>query len=302
MVTGCLLIDAPPAAAQPIVVTAQPLLSAPPHWTGSQPPSHGTRGDGAARPHGASGHGPPSRQAPRHGPLSREAWPPSHPAAPSSHHAPTRPTPPAGSPGMTTQAGGLSPQSATSPPAGTVEERGRTSPGAGGRSRQGRGGSGELRIQAWAGRSDRGAGNPNRPAGPKPHVSAHPGANGGRGADGKGAAAAGLLQLVTRPERLFGMNVSPLAPVAPVASGRPGPSSTSAGPAMVMPPNPFRLPFFLPRGWEGDTVQAATKLKVPLALLAAMVVFALVQALVDRRDPKLSEAPERPGEDSVGFE
>ena len=367
MITSCLL-DAPPAAAQPILAAARPILATAPHWMGSQPPSHGTHGDGGARLHGgppsrgaAPGHnsraGSPDRASTQTGGLSvRVAMStpggsayagPSGDISSLSTATPSAAAP-AASPSAATPA--ASPSAAT--PAATssavyvvtavpVEEQGRTSPGSGGRSRQASAGGGELHTQAWAGRSGSAARHPNRQAGPdrkgraNPHAAApaapranrsakpaaegrpqgHPGtrsstapaappagsartgSDGGRGAGGN--ASGGLALFVTRPERLFGINLSPLAPVA---TGSPGPSTSSPGPALVLPPDPFHLPFFLPRGWEGDTLQAATKLKVPLALLAAMAVFALVQALVDRRDPKLSEAPERPGEDSVGFE
>ena len=104
-----------------------------------------------------------------------------------------------------------------------------------------------------------------------------------------------------RPERLA-LPFSPLA-FAPAAAG-PGPTPLRS-PGLPLPSiglNPFHLPFGLPRGWADDTFAESAKLKVPLALLAAMAVFVLAQSLIDRRDPKLSRAPERQGEDSVGFQ
>jgi hypothetical protein len=53
--------------------------------------------------------------------------------------------------------------------------------------------------------------------------------------------------------------------------------------------------------WRGPSMQAATKLSIPILFGAAVAVFALLQALVDRRDPKLSRAPERGDDDTVGF-
>jgi hypothetical protein len=54
-------------------------------------------------------------------------------------------------------------------------------------------------------------------------------------------------------------------------------------------------------GWKGLSLKAATSLKVPIAFGAAVALFMLLQALVDRRDPKLSKAPERGDEDTLGF-
>jgi len=54
--------------------------------------------------------------------------------------------------------------------------------------------------------------------------------------------------------------------------------------------------------WQGLSVQAATKLSIPIYFGAAVMLFILLQALVDRRDPKLSRAPERGEDDTVGFE
>jgi hypothetical protein len=58
---------------------------------------------------------------------------------------------------------------------------------------------------------------------------------------------------------------------------------------------------FLGTGWAGESLQAATRLKVPIALLLAVGLFFLVQSLIDRRDPKVSRAPEHPRDDSVEF-
>ena len=54
--------------------------------------------------------------------------------------------------------------------------------------------------------------------------------------------------------------------------------------------------------WEEASLQAATSLSVPLALGGVVVVFIVVQWLIDRRDPKFVEAPARKDDDSVGFD
>jgi hypothetical protein len=54
-------------------------------------------------------------------------------------------------------------------------------------------------------------------------------------------------------------------------------------------------------GWQGVSLRAATDLTVPLAFGAIVGVFVLLQALIDRWDPKVSRAPERGDDDTVGF-
>jgi len=49
-------------------------------------------------------------------------------------------------------------------------------------------------------------------------------------------------------------------------------------------------------------LQAATDLKVPILFGVVVALFILGQALIDRRDPKMSRAPERNDEDTVGFQ
>ena len=53
--------------------------------------------------------------------------------------------------------------------------------------------------------------------------------------------------------------------------------------------------------WDRLSLSASTDLKVPMLFGAAVGLFVLLQFLVDRRDPKLSSAPERGDDDSVGF-
>jgi hypothetical protein len=55
-------------------------------------------------------------------------------------------------------------------------------------------------------------------------------------------------------------------------------------------------------GWKGVSLRAATNLKVPILFGVVVALFVLGQALIDRRDPKMSRAPERNDEDTVGFE
>jgi hypothetical protein len=55
-------------------------------------------------------------------------------------------------------------------------------------------------------------------------------------------------------------------------------------------------------GWSGASLQAAGRLKLPILLLIAVGLFFVAQGLIDRRDPKLVRAPERPLDDSMEFE
>jgi hypothetical protein len=85
------------------------------------------------------------------------------------------------------------------------------------------------------------------------------------------------------------------------ASSSSGKKSTKTGAAVVG--GVFNDPMVLARGgWKGLSLQAATNLKVPIVFGVAVALFVLGQALIDRRDPKLSRAPERNVDDTVGFE
>jgi hypothetical protein len=55
-------------------------------------------------------------------------------------------------------------------------------------------------------------------------------------------------------------------------------------------------------GLSGASLQGAGRLKLPILLLVAVGLFFMVQGLIDRRDPKLVRAPERPLDDSLEFE
>ena len=95
------------------------------------------------------------------------------------------------------------------------------------------------------------------------------GATGPGGASGAGGAAAGKTRTSTRGQ--------------PAAGGLDEPIVIAGG------------------GWQGVSLRAATDLKVPIAFGAVVGLFVLLQALVDRWDPKLSKAPERGDDDTVGF-
>jgi hypothetical protein len=74
------------------------------------------------------------------------------------------------------------------------------------------------------------------------------------------------------------------------------PASVSSGPSVL--DEPIQL---ATGGWQGISLQAATSLRIPILFGAAVLLFVLLQALVDRRDPKMTRAPERGEDDSVGF-
>jgi hypothetical protein len=52
----------------------------------------------------------------------------------------------------------------------------------------------------------------------------------------------------------------------------------------------------------GGQLNASTGQRVPFALGALILIFVVVQWLIDRRDPKFVEAPARKDDDSIGFE
>ena len=118
------------------------------------------------------------------------------------------------------------------------------------------------------------------------------------------------------PEGVAGLPFAPI--ILPVRAGRPaaaGPSlpngsvpGTLGGPSSPGVPLPdinrrwFRFPENLNDGISRESLEAADEEKFPLGLLGFGAVFFLGQALIDRRDLKLSRAPEHQGEDSVEFE
>lgn len=54
--------------------------------------------------------------------------------------------------------------------------------------------------------------------------------------------------------------------------------------------------------WDGGSLNASTGQRVPFSLGAVILIFVVVQWLIDRRDPKFVEAPARKDDDSMGFE
>jgi hypothetical protein len=63
------------------------------------------------------------------------------------------------------------------------------------------------------------------------------------------------------------------------------------------------VPMVLAAGpWQGVSLRAAGRLSIPILFGLAVALFIILQALIDRRDPKLSRAPERGDDDTVGFE
>jgi hypothetical protein len=53
--------------------------------------------------------------------------------------------------------------------------------------------------------------------------------------------------------------------------------------------------------WQGPSLRTAGGLLVPIIFGAAVAMFLIGQALIDRRDPKLSRAPRSGRDDTVGF-
>jgi hypothetical protein len=54
--------------------------------------------------------------------------------------------------------------------------------------------------------------------------------------------------------------------------------------------------------WDGSSLNASPGQRVPFALGALILIFVVVQWLIDRRDPKFVEAAARKDDDSIGFE
>jgi hypothetical protein len=89
-------------------------------------------------------------------------------------------------------------------------------------------------------------------------------------------------------------------PGAPAAKGANGNAASASGIPSVkgVAAEPMTL---ANGGWKGVSLRAATNLKVPILFGVVVALFVLVQALIDRRDPKMSRAPERNDDDTVGF-
>jgi hypothetical protein len=100
---------------------------------------------------------------------------------------------------------------------------------------------------------------------------------------GQGPRAAGQSPRTTR---------GPVVPVASPLTGVPFGERSVGGGGVVQGGAP----------WDGGSLQAATQLSVPIALGGLVIVFMIVQWLIDRRDPKFVEAPARKDDGSIGFE
>lgn len=53
--------------------------------------------------------------------------------------------------------------------------------------------------------------------------------------------------------------------------------------------------------WQGPSLRTADGLLVPIIFGAGVALFLVVQALIDRRDPKLARAPSSNRDDTIGF-
>lgn len=169
---------------------------------------------------------------------------------------------------------------------------------------------------------------------PKPHVSHHQSAEKAAGtgprakataAPGHAKAAPGQAKKAPPPAPgavspnvlVSATNPSSAQPVVPsVAAAGSGLVSSNAQHTSSLPPGPRLLAHNSPKppapienepmilsagGWHGVSLQAAVDLRIPILFGAAVLLFVLLQALVDRRDPKVSRAPERGDDDTVGF-
>jgi hypothetical protein len=91
----------------------------------------------------------------------------------------------------------------------------------------------------------------------------------------------------------------------PATTAAKGAKGNNTAPASIAPSvgGVFNEPMVLANGgWKGVSLRAATNLKVPILFGVVVALFVLVQAMIDRRDPKMSRAPERNDDDTVGFQ
>ncbi|MBV9661915.1 MAG: hypothetical protein JO337_12235 [Acidimicrobiales bacterium] len=87
---------------------------------------------------------------------------------------------------------------------------------------------------------------------------------------------------------------------APAAITAPGPTPPAS---RLLPRKGLDEPMVASGGpWHGPSLKTAGGLGVPIAIGASVAAFVLAQALIDRRDPKMSRAPQRSRDDTVGFE
>jgi hypothetical protein len=135
---------------------------------------------------------------------------------------------------------------------------------------------------------------PTVPPSPPPSVGAASGGTATSPALGGAASIQGVaaLQVAANP--------TTAAPAA--AKGAKGKSAASGASAPTVG-GVFDEPMVIANGgWKGLSLRAATNLKVPILFAFVVALFVLGQALIDRRDPKMSRAPERNDEDTVGFQ
>ncbi len=163
------------------------------------------------------------------------------------------------------------------------------------------GAAGSLRATAESGSTAAapgrvGAASVSTPAPIRPAASTSRPAAPARASDLIGAA--GRADATVSPTLLGLLAVTHAAgrPVSPAASRHSSRSTSRPGGSL------YDEPLVLAGGrWPGISLQAATKLTVPILFGAVVALFVLVQALIDRRDPKLARAPERGEDDTVGF-
>jgi hypothetical protein len=123
-----------------------------------------------------------------------------------------------------------------------------------------------------------------------------------------GGATGGLLAIAAaRPGGASGGAERSAAHPATFAkrSGRPvrhpGYSHATGTSLFGLPAQLLQIPPGLPRLFGGSELPTAAANGLSWGALAAVLVFLGVQALVDRRDPKLLRAPQRSDDDSVAF-
>lgn len=306
MVTGCLLCGAPAASAQPLAAVA-PFSTA--HGGGLHPAGPvAVRHNGGAAPtprhdrtppgvadHAPKGGGPPVSAQHPHGGHSLEGQATGHhnpqvtTTTTSGGTAATRQARFARAPATSTQAS----TSLSSKPSQPSDGNGTTRTDNAKR----------IRTTDTNGGNGRATANGN----PRSKASGKGKGNGSIAAPAPGTPAAETVaapvpaQRPVRPERFFSLPLAPLSPIPAVGGPLPG-SALPLAPARKAGSELFRFgASVLPRTWAGDSLKESGKLKLPIALMAATALFMLVQALIDRRDPKVSDAPERPTDDSVGF-
>jgi hypothetical protein len=93
----------------------------------------------------------------------------------------------------------------------------------------------------------------------------------------------------------------PVATPAAVPAGHPA-GAPAGGTERAVPPERIPEPMVEAGGpWKGPSLKAASGLTIPIAFGFAVGLFLVLQALIDRRDPKVAKAPERSRDDTVGF-